>query len=113
MKTFKQFIAEAYTYHPIHKLLNKAQLKAVNKHEDFKRYIHSYVPGHQTILARTGEHHDNVIHHYVMANTGQTHRMEVNISPRGKIYHSTIHRLDTDENGHRIWNHVKTTHAKQ
>jgi hypothetical protein len=112
MKTFKQFMTEAHTYHPVHELMNKSQLKAVNKHPDFRTYVHSYE--HPTILARTGEHHSNSIHHYVMANTGQKHSMDVTISPHGKIYYSTIHRLDKDEiSGQPVWNHVKTTYAKE
>jgi hypothetical protein len=111
MKTFKQYITEAHEYHPVHKLLNKAQHKAVSKHADYRSYVHSYE--HPTVLARTGDHHSKSVHSYVIANTGQKHRMEVAISPRGKIYHSTIRRLDKDEiDGHPVWNHVKTTYSK-
>ena len=112
MKTFKQFIVEAHEYHPVHKLLNKAQLKAVHKHPDFHSYVHSYE--HPTVLARTGEHHSNSVHSYVIANTGQKHKLEIAISPHGKIYNSTVRRLDKDEiDGRPVWNHVKTTYAKR
>jgi len=104
MKTFKEFILESTKYKNPSEILNKSQLKAMNKHPHYRTYVHSYE--HPTVYMRLNHRNNpkSSIRDVAVANSGQKHYMEFAISKRGKIYHSTVYKHDhTDENGNKIW----------
>jgi hypothetical protein len=104
MLTFKQFITEASEYKNPADILNKSQLKAMNKHPHYSRYVHSYE--HPTVHMRLSSRNDpkSSIRDVAVANSGQKHYMEFAISKRGKIFHSTVYKHEhTDEKGNKTW----------
>jgi len=101
MKSFSDFIAEENEIKPVHQVLNKAQMKAVMKHPDFK-YV-AGVPG-STVLARKGGDDWN----YSLANKedGAKYRMDVTVHPKGKHFSHTIYKRNDDDQ--KVWDHVKS-----
>ena len=103
MLSFKSYLTES-EIKPLHNLLNTGQMKALRKSQDF-HYIGG-MPGSK-IYAKHGSRHSSAVHHFIIANSDQKHRMDIAMTPRGKILNYEIHRK-TDEG----WGFVKGVEGK-
>jgi len=103
MLSFKSYLVES-EIKPLHDVLSPIQMKALRKHPDF-HYIGG-MPGSR-ILAKHGPRHSSGVHHFIIANSDQRHRMDIAMTPRGKILNHEIHRKTP-----KGWGFVKSVEGK-
>ena len=103
MLSFKSYLTES-EIKPLHKVLNPSQMKALRKHQDFH-----YIGGDygSKIFAKYGPRHSPGLNHFIIANGDPKYRMDIAMTPRGKILNHEIHRK-TDEG----WGFVKAYEGK-
>jgi len=98
MQSFKSYLTES-EIKPLHKVLNPSQMKALRKHPDFH-----YISGDygSKIFAKYGPRHSPGLNHFIIANGDPKFRMDIAMTPRGKMYSHEIHKR-SDEG----WDFIK------